>query len=307
MVVKPGREAEVEAIFRKWELDFAVIGEVTDTGHMVLEFDGEVVCDIPLGPLADEAPLLRAALRESRQGAASRSTDVPESTRHRRGPAEADGLAQPRQPALDLGAIRPAGRRRHGAAPGRRRRGGARPRIEEGAGDDHRLHAALLLCRPGRGREAGGRRGLSQPLRGRREAAGDHQLPQLRQPAAARDHGPVRRLRRRHGRSLPRARLPGRERQRLALQRDQDDDGSSLAILPTPAIGGVGLLDDWEKSATIGFQGRRGRASRPARPFDRAMSVSRCGWRCCHGRREGLPPPVDLVVERRARRRSSAA
>src|ERR1700741_1089157 len=56
MVLKPGREDEAEAIFSKWELDFAVIGEVTDTGHMVLEFDGEVVCDIPLGPLADDAP-----------------------------------------------------------------------------------------------------------------------------------------------------------------------------------------------------------------------------------------------------------
>ncbi len=57
MVLKPGREAEAEAIFRKWELDFAVIGEVTDTQHMVLEFGGEVVCDIPLGPLAADAPL----------------------------------------------------------------------------------------------------------------------------------------------------------------------------------------------------------------------------------------------------------
>ena len=57
MVLKPGKEAMAEAIFRKWELDFAVIGEVTDTGHMVLEFDGEVVCDIPLDPLADDAPL----------------------------------------------------------------------------------------------------------------------------------------------------------------------------------------------------------------------------------------------------------
>ena len=56
MVLKPGREAEAEAIFHKWELDFAVIGEVTDTRHMVLEFDGEVVCDIPLGPLAADAP-----------------------------------------------------------------------------------------------------------------------------------------------------------------------------------------------------------------------------------------------------------
>jgi len=60
MVLKPGREAEAQAIFEKWELDFAVIGEVTDVqedgGHLVLEFDGQVVCDIPLGPLAADAP-----------------------------------------------------------------------------------------------------------------------------------------------------------------------------------------------------------------------------------------------------------
>ncbi|MBB3860467.1 phosphoribosylformylglycinamidine synthase [Novosphingobium hassiacum] len=57
MVLKPGKEAMAEAIFKKWELDFAVIGEVTDTGHMVLTFQGETVCDIPLGPLAEDAPL----------------------------------------------------------------------------------------------------------------------------------------------------------------------------------------------------------------------------------------------------------
>ena len=57
MVLKPGREAEAEAIFRKWELDFAVIGEVTDTKHLVLTFEGGTVADIPLGPLGDNAPL----------------------------------------------------------------------------------------------------------------------------------------------------------------------------------------------------------------------------------------------------------
>ena len=57
MVLQPGKEPMAEAIFKKWELDFAIIGEVTDTGHMVLEFNGEVVCDIPLDPLADDAPL----------------------------------------------------------------------------------------------------------------------------------------------------------------------------------------------------------------------------------------------------------
>jgi phosphoribosylformylglycinamidine synthase len=56
MVLKPGREAMAEAIFHKWELDFAVIGHVTETGHMVLKFNGETVADIPLAPLADEAP-----------------------------------------------------------------------------------------------------------------------------------------------------------------------------------------------------------------------------------------------------------
>ncbi|MBH1998397.1 MAG: phosphoribosylformylglycinamidine synthase subunit PurL [Sphingomonadaceae bacterium] len=57
MVLKPGREAFAEAIFHKWELDFAVIGTVTDTGRMVLVHHGETVCDIPLAPLADDAPL----------------------------------------------------------------------------------------------------------------------------------------------------------------------------------------------------------------------------------------------------------
>ena len=57
MVLKPGREDQAAAIFRKWELDFAVIGEVTDTQRMELTSGGATVCDIPLGPLADEAPL----------------------------------------------------------------------------------------------------------------------------------------------------------------------------------------------------------------------------------------------------------
>src|ERR671929_25669 len=56
MVLKPGREAEAEAIFRKWELDFAVIGRVTDTGRLVLRWQGGVPPDIPLPPPADEAP-----------------------------------------------------------------------------------------------------------------------------------------------------------------------------------------------------------------------------------------------------------
>ncbi|MET3528235.1 phosphoribosylformylglycinamidine synthase subunit PurL [Phenylobacterium koreense] len=56
-VLKPGREADGYAVFQKWGLDAAVIGKTTDTGHMVLKHKGEVVCDVPLAPLFDDAPL----------------------------------------------------------------------------------------------------------------------------------------------------------------------------------------------------------------------------------------------------------
>ena len=56
VIMKPGREDVAHEIFRKWELDVAVIGETTDTGRMVLTHKGETVCDIPVAPLADDAP-----------------------------------------------------------------------------------------------------------------------------------------------------------------------------------------------------------------------------------------------------------
>ena len=297
MVLKPGREAEAEAIFRKWELDFAVIGEVTDTGRMVLEFNGEVVVRHPARPAGRRSALYERpyAIPESAR-AASRH---PRKHRHRRGPAEADGLAQPREPALDLAAVRSVGRRRHRAAPRRRRGGGARPRLQQGAGDHHRLHAALLLCRSVRGRKAGGRRSLSQPVRGRRQAARDHQLPQFRQPSAARDHGPVRRLPHRHERSLPRPRLPGRERQRLALQRDQERRRHQPRHPPDAGDRRrSGCSTDWEKSATIGFKAQ-GENLRSARPLDgprRPVAVA-----------GSLPrPPRRAAAAGRPRRRTAA-
>ncbi len=57
MVLKPGREAEAEAIFRKWDLDFAVIGHLTDTGRIVIRHHGAIEADIALAPLESEAPL----------------------------------------------------------------------------------------------------------------------------------------------------------------------------------------------------------------------------------------------------------
>src|SRR5690349_13672542 len=57
LVVKKGREAEVERIFEKWDLHAVHIGEVTTDGRMRVKDHGEVVADIPNGALTDEAPL----------------------------------------------------------------------------------------------------------------------------------------------------------------------------------------------------------------------------------------------------------
>ena len=56
MVLRPGSEAEARRIFEKWELDFAVIGYVTEIGRLILRMHGETVADIPVGPLVTEAP-----------------------------------------------------------------------------------------------------------------------------------------------------------------------------------------------------------------------------------------------------------
>ena len=56
MVAKAGREEEVITVCRKWDLDVAVIGRVTDTGKVVLKENGQVVAEIPAKALADDAP-----------------------------------------------------------------------------------------------------------------------------------------------------------------------------------------------------------------------------------------------------------
>src|SRR6188508_3431314 len=64
LVVKKGREAEVERIFEKWDLHAAHIGEVTTSGRMRVKDHGEIVADIPNGALTDEAPLYRRPMAE---------------------------------------------------------------------------------------------------------------------------------------------------------------------------------------------------------------------------------------------------
>jgi len=87
----------------------------------------------------------------------------------------------------------------------------------------------------------------------------------------------------------------------VSLYNESKATGGGSAILPTPAIGGVGLLEDWEKSATIA----------PKEVGDPIVllgnSAEHIGQHLgqslwlqeIHGRRDGPPPPVDLELERR--------
>lgn len=56
MILKPGREAVAQAIFKKWELDCATIGTLTDTGRIIVRQHGAVQADIPVAKLVNQAP-----------------------------------------------------------------------------------------------------------------------------------------------------------------------------------------------------------------------------------------------------------
>jgi phosphoribosylformylglycinamidine synthase len=83
----------------------------------------------------------------------------------------------------------------------------------------------------------------------------------------------------------------------VSLYNESKATGGGSAILPTPAIGGIGVLEDWEKSATIGFKA----------DGEHIMLVgegeghlgSSLWLKEIHGRSEGPPPQVDLELERR--------
>jgi phosphoribosylformylglycinamidine synthase II len=65
IVIRPDRQDMARAIFDKWELDFSVIGHLTDTGRIVVRHGGVVEADIKLAPLESQAPLYRRPFTET--------------------------------------------------------------------------------------------------------------------------------------------------------------------------------------------------------------------------------------------------
>ena len=64
LCAKKGSEEEIINIFKKWDLDAAVIGEVTDTGNIELFWHGKKVAEVPVDPVSEEAPELNRPMKK---------------------------------------------------------------------------------------------------------------------------------------------------------------------------------------------------------------------------------------------------
>ncbi|HEX6374614.1 MAG TPA: phosphoribosylformylglycinamidine synthase subunit PurL, partial [Allosphingosinicella sp.] len=296
MVLKPGREAEAEAIFRKWELDFAVIGRVTDTGHLVLKHDGETAADIPLAPLADDAPCYDRPWVPTPKP--EPLADVPDST----DPA-ADLLKLMASP--DLASRRWIWEQYDhmvGADTVQRPGGDAAVVRVHGTG---KALAVTTDCTPRycyADPYEGGKQAIAEAYRnlcavGATPLAatdclnfGNPQRPEIMGQFVGCIEGMAEACR-----ALDFPIVSGN----VSLYNEtKGEDGAGSAILPTPAIGGVGLLKDWRKAVGLAFKG----------PGDVIVAIGERGghlgqslWlREIHGREDGPPPPVDLGAERAA-------
>ena len=308
MVLKPGKEAMAEAIFRKWELDFAVIGEVTDTRHMVLEWNGEVVCDIPLGPLAADAPEYdRPYLSKSEYAEWAKIApmqDAPDSADpgadlktmlaspqlgSRRWIAEqydSQVMADTLQTGGDAGVVRV-----HGTEKALAISTDCTPRYVYAdpyqGGKQAIAEAYRNLCAVGaRPLAVTNCLNFANPQRPEIMAQFVHALDGMGDACRALDF-PI---------------VSGN----VSLYNESKATGGGSAILPTPAIGGVGLIDDCSKMMTMAFknEGDAIYMIAPefwAKPDPTRSHLGKSLWlKIVHGRDEGRAPPVDLAAERGA-------
>ncbi|MEX0999690.1 MAG: phosphoribosylformylglycinamidine synthase subunit PurL [Thermodesulfobacteriota bacterium] len=76
MVVEKGKEQIAEDIFKKWDLDFSVIGEVTETGKLVITDNDELSAEIPINLISEEAPLYNRPIAKPKYLEETRNFDI---------------------------------------------------------------------------------------------------------------------------------------------------------------------------------------------------------------------------------------
>ena len=292
MVLWPEKEAEAEAIFRKWGLDFAIIGKTTDTLRFVVKHQGEIKVDLPIKELGDEAPLYDrphvstppqpVLTPESIQPPVSNATALlqligsPDMCSKRWVWEQYDHLI------LGNTVQRPGG-------------DAAVIRIGDGP-------KGLALCT-----DVTQRYCEADPVQGGRQAVAEawrNITATGATPLALTDNLNFGNPERPEimGQFVDCVRGIGEAASALDFPIVSGNvslynETQGRGILPTPSIGGVGLIDDVAKSIGIAFA-REGDAIILVGDTTGWLGQSMYLWQVC-GREEGAPPPVDLVAERR--------
>ena len=296
MVLHPHLEEQAEAIFRKWGLDFAIVGYTTDTLRFVVKHHGEVMADLPIKDLGDQAPEYDRPWVEPMTLPVLPAAEVPAPADY--ATALLDLLGSP-----NLSSRRWVWEQYDHLIQGNtvQRPGGdaAVVRVERPNGG-HAKGLGFTCDVTPRYVEAdpyeGGKQAIAESWRnlsavGARPIAvtdnlnfGNPERPEIMGQFvfALKGIGEA-------CRALDMPIVSGN----VSLY----NETNGVAILPTPAIGAVGLMDDVTKTVGIGF----------ATDEDVVVLIGdTTGWMGqssylfeLHGREEGAPPPVDLAVEKR--------
>ncbi len=292
LVLKPGREDFARAVFEKWELDFAVIGRVTETGNLVLKEGGRVVAEIPVQPLVDQAPLYDRPWVKTPERAALAAADVPAmATRE----ALTRLLGAP-----DLASKRWIWEQYDHLVMGNTivRPGGDAAVVRLPGGKGKKGLAVKTDCTP--------RYCFADPKRGGAQAVAEcwrNLVATGSRPMAATDNLNFANPERPEIMGQLVGCIEGIAQACRALDFPIVSGNVSLynetngkGIHPTPVIGGVGLLDDVADAVSIAFEDA-GEAI--------VLIGDTTGWLGCSlylsalfGREDGAPPPVDLAAER---------
>ncbi|QIP08870.1 phosphoribosylformylglycinamidine synthase subunit PurL [Bradyrhizobium symbiodeficiens] len=292
MVLKPEKEKEAEAIFRKWGLDFAVVGYTTPSKRFVVKHGGDVMADLPIKELGDEAPLYDRPHVPSAALPVVHARDVP-------APMGVGSALEKLIGTPDMCSKRWVWEQYDHVILGNtmQRPGGdaAVVRVEDGP-----KGLALTVDVTPRYCEAdpyqGGMQAVAEAWRNITAVGG--------KPLAITDNLNFGNPERPEIMGQFVGCLKGISEACRTLDFPVVSGNVSLynetngrAILPTPSIGGVGLLDDFTKSASLAFKAE-GEAI--------LLVGDTHGWlgqsvylRDICGREEGAPPPVDLAAEKR--------
>ena len=295
MVLKPGREALAESIFRKWELDFAVIGRLTDTGRITIRHRGVLEADMALAPLESEAPLYHRPTEETpRQpplGAVADPVGIL--------PALERLVASPdlcsRRWIWDQYDAQVGGQtsKRPGQADA------AIVRVEESVEQGGAIALAITTdCTPRYVQadpEAGGMQAVAEAWRNITATGalpravtdnmnfGNPEKPRIMGQFAAAVRGMA-------------AACTALDFPVVSGNVSLYNETEGRAILPTPAIGGVGVIEDVAKAVGLALPEGCGLVLVGETDGHLGQSL----WlREVLGREEGPPPPVDLAAERR--------